>query len=80
MKYALARNTHSAGRHYHCFGNLIMSTSFIKGTPLLSDAFIYDTQEEAQEELDKDWRLKLNEYFVVFIEEKELFEAKLKDV
>lgn len=78
MKYVLARDTHSAGRHYHCFGNMISSSSFIQGTPILSDAFVYDSQEEAQEVLRDDWRLKLSEYFIMFIEEKELFEAKLK--
>ena len=58
---------------------MISSSSFIQGTPILADAFVYDSQEEAQEVLYNDLRLKLSEYFVMFIEEKELFEARLKD-
>ena len=79
MKYVLARDSHSAGRHYHGVGNMVSSSTFIEGTPILSDAFIYDTQTEAEEVLRDDRRLKFSHYFVCFIEDKELFEARLKD-
>lgn len=79
MKYVLARDSHSAGRHYHYHGNFLLSSTFIEGTPILSDALIYDTQAEAEEVLHDDKRLLFNHYFVCFIEDKELFEARLKD-
>ena len=78
MKYALARTTHSARLHYHCFSNHLMSSTFIEGTPYLSDAFIYDTQKEAEEVLYNDMRLQYSSYFVASIEDRELFEARLK--
>ena len=78
MKYAIARATHSAGLHYHCFSNYLMSSTLIEGTPYLSDAFIYDTQKEAEEVLYNDMRLQYSSYFVASIEDRELFEARLK--
>jgi hypothetical protein len=77
VKYALARATHSAGLHYHCFRNQLMSSTLIEGTPYLSDAFIYDSQKEAEEVLYNDMRLQYSRYFIYFIEDKELFEARL---
>jgi hypothetical protein len=78
MKYVLARTSHSAGLHYHCFGNMILSSTLIPGTPRLSEAYVYESQKEAEEILYDDMRLQYSSYFVATIEDRELFEARLK--
>ena len=78
MKYVLARNTHSAGTYYYerTKGG---AGYYPTGTPKLSETVVFDTAEEALDTLRRNERLKLHEYYVVVIDEKDLFKAKLKD-
>lgn len=80
MKYVLTRIGRGTGMYYFYYGGeKIESIWILAGTNKLSKAFIFKTADSALKMLQDNKQLQKYGYYIRIIQDKELFEARLKD-